>query len=82
MDKKTYFEMLRQSNIKKRETFTEILSHVNLLKILNKHQMMLFLNAVHPVEYPEGTEIIKQRDEVESFYKIIEEECDVSKALS
>jgi precorrin-6x reductase len=45
--------VLRQNNIKKRETFTEILSHVDLLKILNKNQMMLVLDAVHPVEYPE-----------------------------
>jgi CRP-like cAMP-binding protein len=51
------------------------------LKILNKNQMMLVLDAVHPVEYPEWTEwtewteIIKQGDEGESFYKIIEGEC-------
>jgi CRP-like cAMP-binding protein len=43
--------------------------------------MMLVLDAVHPVEYSEGTEIIKQGDEGESFYKIIEGECGASKSL-
>jgi CRP-like cAMP-binding protein len=73
--------VLRQSNIKKRETFTEILSYIDLLKILNKHQMMFVLDTVHLVEYPERTEIIKQEDEDESFYKIIEGEFGVSKPL-
>lgn len=82
IDQPTYLVLLKEGHKKKREMYTTILRKVEILNILDKYQLLLIIDALHPLETQVGEVIINQGESGDAFYMIIEGYCSVSKPLT
>lgn len=79
IDRDTYRRILMGSTIRKRKTYETFLNKVNILATLDKWERLSVADALEPANYKDGEVIIKQGDEGNEFFIIIEGTCVVTK---
>jgi CRP-like cAMP-binding protein len=55
------------------------LRKTEFLQVLGESQLLLIVDALHPVDAQSEEEIIKQGTDGDSFFMVIEGECSISK---
>ncbi len=61
--------------IKKRKMYEDFLSKVDILESLDTWERATVADALEPVNFPAGQVVIKQGDEGDEFFIIIEVYC-------
>ena len=80
IDQTTYLYLLKEQHVLKRKRYTSLLKDLPFLKVLQDYEVMLIADALVPVN-PENKEVIvKQGDEGNDFYIILDGECTVFKS--
>jgi cAMP-dependent protein kinase regulator len=82
IDRTSYRRILMGSTIRKRKTYEEFLSKVSILASLDEWERLTVADALEPVQYEEGTEVIRQGDPGEDFFIIVEGTATVLKKAS
>jgi cAMP-dependent protein kinase regulator len=80
IDQMTYLGLLKEGHSKKRRRYHFLLKNVPLLKILTDYEIELVADALTPVNPQSGEVIIRQGEEGDDFYIILDGECQVFKA--
>ena len=78
IDRDTYRRILMGATIRKRKVYDEFLAKVKILSSLDKWERLSVADALEPANFPAGTDIIKQGDEENDFYIVVEGECVVT----
>ena len=79
IDQTTYLCLLKEQHVLKRKRYTALLRNLPFLKVLQDYEVMLIADALVPVNPEKGTNVVKQGDEGNDFYIILEGECTVLK---
>jgi len=82
IDRTSYRRILMGSTIRKRKQYEEFLSKVPILASLDEWERLTVADALEPVQYDEGTEVIRQGDPGEDFFIIVEGSATVLKKVS
>ncbi|OHS99381.1 cAMP-dependent protein kinase regulatory subunit [Tritrichomonas foetus] len=80
IDQTTYLGLLKEQHNKKRQQYRALLKNVPFLKVLQDYEILLVADALCPVNPSKGEEVVKQGDDGDEFYIILQGECIVSKA--
>jgi len=72
IDRDSYRRILMGSTIRKRKMYDEFLSKVSILESLEKWERMTIADALEPVQFDDGQEIVRQGEPGEDFYIITE----------
>jgi cAMP-dependent protein kinase regulator len=79
IDQKEYLALLRDHHLAKRAKFEKVLETVPILAPLLPSQRALVADALRAVEAPEGKEIVREGEEGDEFFIVLEGECLVKK---
>jgi cAMP-dependent protein kinase regulator len=72
IDRDSYRRILMGSTIRKRKMYEEFLSKVAILESLDKWERLTVADALEPVQFADGEEIVKQGDPGDDFFIITE----------
>eukprot|EP00730_Choanoeca_flexa_P003419 TRINITY_DN11407_c0_g1_i5.p1 TRINITY_DN11407_c0_g1~~TRINITY_DN11407_c0_g1_i5.p1 ORF type:complete len:368 (+),score=142.39 TRINITY_DN11407_c0_g1_i5:73-1176(+) len=72
LDQDTYRRILMGSTIKKRKMYENFLEKVEILKDLDKYERMQIADALESCSYPDGADIVKQGEEGNEFFILLE----------
>ena len=72
IDRNSYRRILMGSTIRKRKQYEEFLGKVPILASLDDWERMTVADALEPVQYEDGTEVIRQGEPGDDFFMIIE----------
>lgn len=72
IDRDTYRRVLMGSVIRKRKMYEEFLEKVPLLQGLDKWERLSVADALEPAYYKDGDAVMRQGDEADCFYLILE----------
>jgi cAMP-dependent protein kinase regulator len=72
IDRDSYRRILMGSTIRKRKMYEEFLSKVSILESLDKWERLTVADALEPVQFDDGQEIVRQGDPGEDFFIITE----------
>lgn len=72
IDRDSYRRILMGSTIRKRKMYEEFLSKVSILENLDKWERHTVADALEPVTFEDGQEIVRQGDPGEDFFIIVE----------
>lgn len=79
IDQTTYLGLLKEVHSQKRQRYRNLLRNVPFLKVLQDYEILLVADALQPVNPAKGEVIVKQGDDGDEFFIILEGECVVSK---
>ncbi|KAH0794029.1 cAMP-dependent protein kinase regulatory subunit [Histomonas meleagridis] len=79
IDQTTYLYLLKEQHNKKRQRYKSLLRNVPFLKVLQDYEILLVADALQPVNPKPNEVIMKQGDNGDEFYIILEGECAVLK---
>ncbi|CAG0919952.1 unnamed protein product [Notodromas monacha] len=72
IDRETYRRILMGSTIKKRKLYDEFLSKIDILADLEDYERSTVADALQPVSFKDGDVVVKQGDQGDDFYIIME----------
>lgn len=72
IDRKTYRRILMGSTIKKRKMYEEFLSKVKILQELDQWERLTVADALEPVQFNDGDNIVVQGEKGNDFFIILE----------
>ncbi|KAL8580945.1 hypothetical protein ACOMHN_017512 [Nucella lapillus] len=72
IDRDSYRRILMGSTIRKRKMYEDFLCKVSILENLDKWERLTVADALEPVQFEDGKEIVRQGDPGEDFFIIIE----------
>nr|KAG5709510.1 hypothetical protein BaRGS_023192 [Batillaria attramentaria] len=72
IDRDSYRRILMGSTIRKRKIYEDFLSKVSILENLDKWERLTVADALEPVQFEDGEEIVKQGEPGEDFFIILE----------
>jgi len=78
IDRDTYRRILMGATIRKRKAYEEFLLKVKILASLDKWERLSVADALEPANFDAGTDIIKQGEEGNDFFIVVEGECVVT----
>ncbi|EGD79944.1 camp-dependent protein kinase type I-beta regulatory subunit [Salpingoeca rosetta] len=78
IDQETYRRILMSSTVKKRKDYEEFLSKVELLSSIDKYERLQIADALIPCTFSDGESIVKQGEEGNDFYIIVDGEVVVT----
>lgn len=79
IDRDSYRRILMGSTIRKRKAYESFLGKVKIMETLDKWERLSVADALEPSNFKKGDVIIKQGDDGDDFFLIIEGECVVTK---
>ena len=79
LDRETFRNILKDSNIKKREKYIEILTNVDILQNFDLNELNQICDIIKEKKFPAGSEIIKQGAIANDFYILVEGKCQAEK---
>lgn len=82
LDQDTYRRILMGSTMRKRKTYEEFLGKVEILQELDTYERLQMADALVPSRFEDGTEIVKQGDEGNEFFLILEGSCVVTQVFA
>ena len=68
LDRPTFTNIVKDSAIKKRNAYEEFLKSVKIFSTVEPYELMKVMDAVKPVEFKAGAEMIKEGDEGNVFF--------------
>ncbi|KAL5018215.1 hypothetical protein ScPMuIL_003937 [Solemya velum] len=77
IDRDSYRRILMGSTIRKRKMYEEFLSKVSILENLDKWERLTVADALEPVQFEDGQEIVRQGEPGEDFFIITEGQATV-----
>ena len=80
IDQTTYLGLLKEQHNKKRQQYRALLKNVPFLQVLQDYEILLVADALCAVNPAKGETIIKQGDDGDEFYIILQGECLVLKS--
>ncbi|KAK7112360.1 cAMP-dependent protein kinase regulatory subunit isoform X2 [Littorina saxatilis] len=72
IDRDSYRRILMGSTIRKRKIYEDFLSKVSILENLDKWERLTVADALEPVQFEDGQEIVKQGEPGDDFFIILE----------
>ncbi|XP_052262463.1 cAMP-dependent protein kinase regulatory subunit-like isoform X2 [Dreissena polymorpha] len=72
IDRDSYRRILMGSTIRKRKMYEEFLGKVSILENLDKWERLTVADALEPVQFEDGQEIVRQGEPGEDFFIILE----------
>eukprot|EP00043_Microstomoeca_roanoka_P006497 m.63247 g.63247 ORF g.63247 m.63247 type:complete len:376 (-) comp13436_c0_seq1:647-1774(-) len=78
LDQDTYRRILMGSTIKKRKEYEEFLAKVEILSSIDKYERLQIADALIPCTFTDGTDIVRQGDEGNDFFIIVDGEAVVT----
>ncbi|XP_025112177.1 cAMP-dependent protein kinase regulatory subunit isoform X3 [Pomacea canaliculata] len=72
IDRDSYRRILMGSTIRKRKIYEDFLSKVSILENLDKWERLTVADALEPVQFEDGEEIVRQGEPGEDFFIILE----------
>ncbi|KAL4239998.1 cAMP-dependent protein kinase type I-alpha regulatory subunit [Mactra antiquata] len=72
IDRDSYRRILMGSTIRKRKMYEEFLAKVSILENLDKWERLTVADALEPVQFEDGQEIVRQGEPGEDFFIILE----------
>jgi cAMP-dependent protein kinase regulator len=78
IDRDSYRRILMGSTIRKRKTYEAFLEKVKIMETLDKWERLSVADALESANFKKGDVIIKQGDDGDDFFLIIEGECEVT----
>ncbi|KAL5234900.1 hypothetical protein ACI65C_002310 [Semiaphis heraclei] len=72
LDRDSYRRILMGSTIRKRKMYEEFLSRVSILESLDKWERLTVADALEPVSFDDGETIVRQGEQGDDFYIIVE----------
>jgi len=72
IDRDSYRRILMGSTIRKRKMYEDFLGKVSILESLDKWERLTVADALEPVQFEDGSEIVRQGDAGDDFFIIIE----------
>lgn len=75
LDRGTFYHIVKDAATKRRQKFEEFLGTVPILQNMDRYERSKLGDAIKEVKANEGTQIIKQGDQGDSFYIILEGEA-------
>ncbi|CAG5112953.1 Oidioi.mRNA.OKI2018_I69.chr2.g7111.t1.cds [Oikopleura dioica] len=82
IDRESYRRILMNSHLKKRALYQEFLLKVKILQNLDEWERMTIADALEEVIFQAGEEVVKQGDQGNKFYMIIQGQADVTQHVS
>ena len=79
IDQTTYLGLLKDGHLKKRQQYRTLLKNVPFLKVLQDYEILLVADALQPVNPAKGEVVVKQGDQGDEFFIILQGECAVTK---
>lgn len=79
IDQTTYLGLLKEQHGQKRLKYRALLRNVPFLKVLQDYEILLVADALQPVFPKEGDVVVKQGDNGDEFFIILDGECIVRK---
>jgi cAMP-dependent protein kinase regulator len=80
IDQTTYLSLLKDQHSRKRQCYRKALSTIPFLKVLQDYEILLVADALLPMNPPKGSVIVKQGDQGDEFFILLEGECRVKKS--
>ena len=78
IDQISYLGLLKEGHIQKRQRYSDLLKNVQFLQALQPYEKLLVADALQAVnDCPPGTDIVKQGENGDEFFIILEGECSV-----
>lgn len=68
----TYRRILMGSQIRKRRMYEQFLEKVSILESLDKWERLTVADALEPVQFQDGEEVVVQGEHGDEFYIIVE----------
>eukprot|EP00829_Urostomides_striatus_P012806 TRINITY_DN3416_c0_g1_i4.p1 TRINITY_DN3416_c0_g1~~TRINITY_DN3416_c0_g1_i4.p1 ORF type:complete len:246 (+),score=35.63 TRINITY_DN3416_c0_g1_i4:465-1202(+) len=81
LDRATFSNIVKEAAIKKREKYEEFLKSVKIFSTIEPYEMTKIMDAVKPVEFAAGTQIIKEGDVGDVFFLLESGEAYATKLL-
>eukprot|EP00036_Acanthoecidae_sp_10tr_P008480 CAMPEP_0182926952 /NCGR_PEP_ID=MMETSP0105_2-20130417/12747_1 /TAXON_ID=81532 ORGANISM="Acanthoeca-like sp., Strain 10tr" /NCGR_SAMPLE_ID=MMETSP0105_2 /ASSEMBLY_ACC=CAM_ASM_000205 /LENGTH=352 /DNA_ID=CAMNT_0025064873 /DNA_START=81 /DNA_END=1139 /DNA_ORIENTATION=+ len=78
IDRDSYRRILMGSTIRKRKTYEAFLEKVEIMQTLDKWERLSVADALESANFKSGDVIMKQGDDGDEFFLIIEGECEVT----
>ena len=75
LDRETFNAIVKEASQKKREQFEDFLSTVPILQNMDHYERSKLADVIKETKYAAGTQIIKQGDQGDSFYILVEGEA-------
>lgn len=82
LDRETFNHIVKDAAVKKREQYEAFLKSVEILKDINPYELTQICDAVKTVTYKAGDKIIKENEDGDNFYIMVEGEAFAEKILS
>ena len=79
LDRKTFNHIVKDASMRKREKYEDFLKSVNLLANMDHYERLKLSDALKEEKFQEGDFIIKQGEEGNVFYMLMEGECEATK---
>jgi len=82
IDRESYRRILMNSHLKKRDLYQEFLLKVKILQNLDEWERLTIADALEEVIFKAGEEVVKQGDQGNKFYMIIQGQADVTQHVA
>lgn len=82
IDRESYRRILMNSHLKKRDLYQEFLLKVKILQNLDEWERLTIADALEEVIFQSGEEVVKQGDQGNKFYMIIQGQADVTQHVA
>lgn len=82
IDRESYRRILMNSHLKKRDLYQEFLLKVKILQNLDEWERLTIADALEEVIFQAGEEVVKQGDQGNKFYMIIQGQADVTQHVA
>jgi len=82
IDRESYRRILMNSHLKKRDLYQEFLLKVKILQNLDEWERLTIADALEEIIFQAGEEVVKQGDQGNKFYMIIQGQADVTQHVA
>merc|ERR1712131_126784 len=79
MDRQTFRRIVVKATAKKRRMYEEFLKKVEILSVLEEHEVTKVADAIETRDFQNDETIIKQGDAPDYFYIVVDGEVDISR---
>jgi cAMP-dependent protein kinase regulator len=79
MDRATFRKIVVKATAKKRRSYEQFLKKVEILSVLEEHEVTKVADAIETKEYAEGELIFSQGDAPDFFYIVVDGEVDITR---
>merc|ERR1712048_211382 len=79
MDRQTFRRIVVKATAKKRRAYEEFLKKVEILSVLEEHEVTKVADAIETKEYADGQMIFSQGDAPDYFYIVVDGEVDITR---